>query len=157
MGMLITFITPSFLSFNRREILKQGATQLLNGIEQTQSLALAGVQTGNAFVTRYRFKLVTRGSYYGGYQIQRLNEAGNVIEEPVDEQTISCNVCISSPVSQIDYTVPSGRVVGLSGSSTTLSVCYQGVGQHTVTVDVSGRITGSNFQTSSCSCPSSCP
>lgn len=160
MGMLLSFVTPNFMTFNRREVLKGAATSLVDGIRQTHSLAVGGVQSGSSFVNRYRLLLTPQSGapsgYYSGYSIQRIDSSGNLIDSAIENESLSCSVCVNSPVSQIDYMVPTGRVVGLTGSSNTLSVCYEGVGRHTITVDSVGKVNGSTFQNTSCTCPVDC-
>ena len=156
MGLLVGFIAPNMLSFNRRQTLTNAVVAVRDGLQQAQNMAVSGVQGEASFIARYRFKFLNNpgdpANAYRGFEVRRINEGGSIVTPNLSNTALACPVCINSTVSEIDFRVPSGQVEGFLGSSTNFSVCYAGVGQQQVSVDLGGRVTVGDFQTTTCTC-----
>lgn len=153
---LVLFTTPRFMDFNTEQQLHKAVSDVVNNLHYIQNQALSGVQGELSHISYYQFALYHNASdpadVYRGYELKRFDDTDLEITPELKEKEFSCPICINSSEQLFNFSVPTGSIGGFSGSNHTMTVCLQGVGFHTVTIETSGRIYASDFQTSSCTC-----
>ena len=157
---LTGFTMSGLLSINKHRELQNEVQELADALKQTQNLALGGVQSGSSFVNEYRLQFTQEtgdpDDFYRGYQIERLDDTGTLIEPVLQTQTLACAMCVSSTTDNFTFLVPAGVTTGLPDNPTSLSICYPSIGEQSVSVDQSGRVQIGTVQASSCTCPFGC-
>lgn len=160
LALLLVFSIPEFLETNRRQVLKSTVTDIIDTVNQTQNLALGGVQSESEFIARYRFEFAQQpgdpADYYRGYQIKQIKESGEEFSPLLSSKEVACPMCIYSTLNKLDFMVPTAQVVNLGSNQTSFLVCHPDLGQYEVSVDIGGRVYRSDFQSTSCACPISC-
>lgn len=160
MVLLIGFVIPQFIGFNRKAVLADNTTKVVDAIKNAQVLAEAGVQDVATKLAKYRFELLPAASdpvgFYRGYRVVRLGEFDNVIGDSIELNSLTCGLCIESSWTQFDFDIPTGVVSSLPVRQQTFKVCSPDKGFYEVTVDIAGRITKGDYQQGSCTCASTC-
>lgn len=162
MTILVALIIPQFVGFNRRNMIREEARLVEDGLKTTQNLAASGIQNTASSIDLYRFDLL-RGSgdtsgCYRGYRIVSIDKVGGAILETLEAKEFACPVVVENPPQDsFEFETVSGRVKNLTSNPATLNICYKGLGAVGVQIDNLGRIFAGDLNNSvTCSCATAC-
>ncbi len=139
------FFIPQYSDYSKREVLKNAAQELMVHLQSARNKALSGIQAADQIAVAYQVL------YFSDYQatgIYAEYEDGSLNSSPLEQLTLPAVLQITWPADNPRFLVPTGK---LSGSERTITVCYSGIGKHTITLSPTGLITlGDREEAPSC-------
>lgn len=164
MAMLMGLVIPQFVTFNRKNMLREEARVVEGGFKSAQSLAESGIQNPASTIDRYRFDLL-QGSgdsegCYRGYRTVAVDSDGNATGDPLELVDLTCPVVIQSNWSTLYFDRAGGQLVNPLGlANQTFTLCYPEAGSAVdMSFDATGKIVTGDVVSAvgKCTCSTSC-
>ncbi len=156
-GMLAAFTIPQLSKFQKRSVVRKEAADVESMLKLAQSMARSGVQdqNGGAKIDYYKFSLSSNGAAgcYNGYYMQGYDDTDTLVGVKLGETDVQCPIVIESSWDSVDFQTITGRVINNSWvDSTSLKVCYPGLGHIPITIYRDGHVTRGDFIDTPCTC-----